>query len=49
MARRSKEQIRQENLVNRLCNTLMSGYKIDIMNMHANQTTTNRRLSRLRQ
>lgn len=34
MARRSKEQIRQERLVAALCNKLMSGYRIDIMQMH---------------
>lgn len=33
MARRSKEQIRQETLIDRLCNTLMSGYRINIMDM----------------
>ena len=34
MARRSKEQMRQERLVDGLCNKLMSGYRIDIMKMH---------------
>jgi len=34
MARRTKEQIRQEKLVDRLCNSVMSGYRIDIMKMH---------------
>lgn len=34
MARRTKEQIRQEKLVDRLCNSVMSGYRINIMDMH---------------
>lgn len=34
MARRTKEQKRQDDLVTRLCNSLMSGWQINIMDMH---------------
>lgn len=33
MARRSKEQIRVENLIERFCNQALSGYQIDIMKL----------------
>lgn len=34
MARRTKEEVRVARLISRICNSCMSGYQINIMDMH---------------
>lgn len=34
MARRTKEQKRRDDLVERLCNELLTGWEINVFNMH---------------